>query len=89
MCETRSNYSLKNIPPSSQHEYKLLVMDKTENLQKKICWKLFFANLAEENKSNFGSFSFRSNNYPPAQYSDFVEFERDIFNIVRNLKFSN
>lgn len=86
------NYSLKNIPIPSKKEYKLKLMEKIESVIKRMRWKAhFFINGdSDENNdtSNKNTFGFKSKKYP-SQSKELESFERDLYNMAKNIKFRN
>ena len=62
------NYSLKNIPVPSTKDYKLKLIDKIENVIKRMRWKAHFfvnGNTGKNNDQNIKeTFGFKSKIYP-------------------------
>ena len=92
------NYSLKNIPIPNKTSYTLSLIDKIEHLIKRMRWKAHFflnkestPNSTENNESNSqnnakNTFGFKTRKTPP-QITELAQFEEDLFNITKNLKF--
>ena len=82
-------HSLKNIPIPSPTSYKLKLIEKIESVIKRMRWKTNFFLRGEqtkhEQKENYG---FKSR-LCPGQCPELEEFEKDLLNIVRNVKFDN
>ena len=78
-------YSTKNIPLPSRHEYKMLLVAKTESVIRRIRWKVlaFDGKLAPASKNTYG---FRSPNDPPPS-PDLMQFESDVMDMIRNIEF--
>ena len=76
---------MKNIPVTSRHEYKKMIVAKTESLTKRMRWKVlaFDGKLKPSDKNTYG---FRSPFYPEPS-PDLVQFESDLMDIIRNIKF--
>ena len=78
-------YSKKNIPIPSRHDFKLLLVAKTENFIRRMRWKVlaFDGKLPTSGKKTYG---FRTSNYPPPS-PDLVQFENDLMDLIRNIEF--
>ena len=80
-------HSLKNIPIPSPTSYKLKLIEKIESVIKRMRWKANFflrENLTQtEQKEKYG---FKTR-FCPGQCPELEEFEKDVMNIVRNVKF--
>ena len=78
-------YSMKNIPVPSHHEYKKMLVAKTESLIKRMRWKVmaFDGKLRQSGKTTFG---FRSPLYPEPS-PDLATFEKDLMSMIRNIEF--
>ena len=78
-------YSRKNIPIPSRHEYKLLLTAKTESLIKRMRWKAlqYLGHLQPSEKKTYG---FRSRKCPPV-VKEMKDFEDSLWNLVRNIEF--
>ena len=78
-------YSMKNIPVPSRHEYKKMLVAKTESLIKRMRWKVmaFDGKLQPSGKNTFG---FRSPLYPEPS-PDLATFEKDLMSMIRNIEF--
>ena len=84
-------YSTKNIPFANKEQYKMKLIEKTEALIKRMRWKAtFFLARNEEDDENEKPENY---NLPtkkcPKQVTELVAFERDLFNMVRNIEFRN
>ena len=80
-------YSYKNIPIPSRFEYKRQVIEKTEDLVKRMRYKAWhFLNTGQfDSKQTFG---FRTTKQPPP-IPELKEFETEVFNIITKIEFSN
>ena len=77
-------YSLKSIPIPF---YLKSMMDKVENFVKRIRWKAhFFENPMMRDNNNYTKYGLRSNISPP-QNPALTSFEKDIYDMVRNIEF--
>ena len=87
MDKVQFNYSLRNIPIPNRRTYLLSLLDKVENFIKRLRWKAFFFDLNDQTtKKNYPNYGFKTENTPP-QHDDLKAFERDIYNMVRNIQF--
>ena len=79
------HYSMKNIPIPSKHEYKKMLVAKTEHLIKRMRWKVlaFDGKLKQSDKNTYG---FRTSLYPEPS-PDLVQFESDLMAMIRNIEF--
>ena len=87
------HYSVKNIPIPTEKQYKLQLMEKIETFIKRIRWKAFYYELNnnndephEEENTVRETYGLKSPNCPPP-IKDLMEFENDLFDIVKKLKF--
>ena len=84
MEKLQLRYSPKNIPIPSERSYKLQLMDKIDQVIKRMRWKAFFyTNRIEDTKETCG---LKSLNCPP-KIKEMVPFENDLWNLVDKLKF--
>ena len=85
MEKVNLQYSMKNIPIPSKHEYKKMLVAKTEHLIKRMRWKVlaFDGKLKSSNKNTYG---FRTSLYPEPS-PDLVQFESDLMDMIRNIEF--
>ena len=80
-------YSLKNIPTPDETSYKLKLVDKIENVIKRIRWKAhFFIKGTDDEPTRNEHFGFKSRHYPP-QCIELHEFEKDLLNVIKSIKF--
>ena len=85
------DYSYKNIPIPSEHNFRLQLIEKMELVIKRMRWKAYFyeANNNEEDNAE----SEVPNNYGlktlkcPPQNNNLIPFENELFEMVRSLKF--
>ncbi|PIK53382.1 hypothetical protein BSL78_09744 [Apostichopus japonicus] len=89
------DYSSKNIPLPSCREYTKRLLEKVESVIKRMRWKAFFflnsdtdtddtSSGDEPNSDDF--YGFKSRRAPP-QIEEVIGFERDMLDIVENIKF--
>ena len=84
MEKLQLRYSPKNIPIPSERSYKLQLMDKINQVTKRMRWKAFFyTNKSEDTQKTYG---LKSLNFPP-KIKEMVPFEEDLWNLVDQLKF--
>ena len=78
-------YSKKNIPIPSRREYLKMLIAKTENLIRRMRWKVhaFDGKLGPSEKKTHGF----STPYHPEPCPDLVQFESDLMNMIRNIEF--
>ena len=81
------SYSEKNIPIPSTEEYKLLLINKTENFIKRMRWKAiaFLKDMQGTTKETYG---FRTRRCPSA-IQELKAFETDLVNMCQNLEFNS
>ena len=80
-----TDYSVKNIPIPSKHQYKIQLISKTENVIKKTRWKcLEFP--GKLNSNNVESYGFKSVKCPPA-IPEMTDFENDLQQMIKNVEF--
>ena len=84
-------YSMKNIAtPNEDHYLKSLII-RTEDLIKRMRWKIFFYendDINNEDEENCETFGFRTHKTAP-QSQDLTPFEDDLYNLIVNIKFRN
>ena len=84
MEKLQLHYSPKNIPIPSERSDKLQLMDKIDQVIKRMRWKAFFyMNRSEDTQETYG---LKSLNCPP-KIKEMVPFEKDLWNLVNKLKF--
>ena len=85
MEKVNLQYSMKNIPIPSKHEYKKMLVAKTEHLIKRMRWKVlaFDGKLKSSNKNTYG---FRTSLHPEPS-PDLVQFESDLMDMISNIEF--
>ena len=83
------NYSLKNILFPDKSSYTLKQMEKIESVVRRMQWKAYFyLNKDTQEKQQKNTFGFKSRHHPP-QCNLLEEFEKDVFDIIKSIKFSN
>ena len=94
-----NTYAMKNIPVPGRKEHKTKTIKQTGNLIKNVRWAGLFAKhgnqmdsldhpdlpIILERKETFG---FKSGNAPPI-IPEFLEFEKELWSIVKNIKYFN
>lgn len=87
MEKTNFDISLKNIPLTNKRNYFVKLLQKTEELVRRMRWKAFFFlrgnNLTEKEQEVYG---FRSKKTAPFN-KNLQEFEKDLLNIINNISF--
>ena len=80
------NYSKKNIPIPSKHNYKIMLVSKIEKVIKRMRWKtLEFLGKLDNDDNNRETYGFKSK-CPPA-VPELSQFENDLMYLVKNLEF--
>ncbi len=93
------DYSGKNIPIPSAREYTKRLLEKTEELIKRMRWKaLFFLSKEADTESDVSTdgddevrpeyYGLKSKRSPP-QIKELMDFEHDLLNMVENVQFKN
>lgn len=82
------DYSTKNIPSSSKTLYSKKLIEKTELFLKRLRWKALFYLNPEAKPKTTETFGFKSRKVPPT-ISELKEFEHELINLIRNIKFKN
>ena len=80
------NYSLKNIPIPHEKQYKKNLIDKIEEVIKRMRWKALFLDRNEDNNSKRQYYGFKSRKCPP-QVKDMENFEDELLEMARNVTF--
>ena len=82
------NYSLKNIPISSDKVYAKCLLSKIESVIIRMRWRAFFFDSDEEFEEDESGMKrlFKSNRCPP-QNEKLLAFENDLYEIVKSLEF--
>lgn len=88
-------YSLKNIPIPNKKSYLKCLIDKVENVIRRLRWKVYHFENSRKNddeKEDEGTinhnFGFKSNKCPPKNES-LNAFENDLYEMVRSIEFKN
>ena len=85
--EKRSfNYSLKNIPLPTEKSYKINLIEKVEQVIKRMRWKALFLDVTKEESPKPDTFGYKTRNCPP-QIKEMIPFENDLFDMIKNVKF--
>ena len=80
------NYSLKNIPIPSDKQYKKNLLEKTEEIIKRMRWKAVFLDKQEKESRTKENYGFKSRKCPP-QIKEMEAFENDLLDMTRNITF--
>ncbi len=88
MRQFRFDYSLKNIPIPSQDAYLRNLIEKVENVLKRMRWKAHFFLKGDKISDQNNPFGLPSNKTPPT-ILEMKSFENDVINLVENIKFRN
>ena len=80
-----TNYSVKNIPIPSKHQYKIQLISKLEKVMKGMRWKCleFLGKLISYNVESYG---IKSVKCPPA-IQEMTDFENDLQEIIKSVEF--
>ena len=81
------NYSLKNIPLPSEKSYKLKLIEKVEQVIKRMRWKAHFFDSKDKVKDNemTENYGFKSRMCPP-QVKDMIKFEDDLHQMIKSVE---
>ena len=88
MRQFRFDYSLKNIPIPSQDAYLRNLIEKVENVLKRMRWKAHFFLKGDKISDQNNPFGLPSNKTPPT-ILEMKSFENDVINLIENIKFRN
>ena len=88
MEKTNLNYSLKSIPVPSKSSFKLKLVDKIVNVIKRMRWKAHLFINGDSTETKKETYGFKSKQYP-SQIIELVMFEKDLFELVKTVKFRN
>lgn len=95
MERTRFNNSMKNIPIPPRIAYLKKLIEKTENVIKRMRWKAFFFERNKEKDVNCSDDTNETNNYGlnsrkcPPHNDDLSNFESDLYDMIENVEFRN
>ncbi len=81
-------FSLKNIPIPSQDAYLRNLIEKVENVLKRMRWKAHFFLKGDKISDQNNPFGLPSNKTPPT-ILEMKSFENDVINLTENIKFRN
>ena len=82
------HYSTKNIPIASERRYKLKLIEKIEAVIKRMRWKAIFFEIDENDETIPETYGFKTK-HTPSQVKEMIEFEKELIDIIRHLKFNN
>ena len=82
------NYSMKNIPIPNSRQYTKRLIEKTENVIKRMRWKAFFYLHPEAKPVQKENYGFNSRATPP-QINEMSKFEDDLLRLIENIEFRN
>ena len=80
------NYSLKNIPIPSEKQYKKNLLEKTEEIIKRMRWKAVFLDKQEDDSRKEEHYGFKSRKCPP-QVKAMEAFENELLEMTRDITF--
>lgn len=85
MKQRTFNYSLKNIPIPPEKLYKKRLLEKIDDVTKRMRWKAYFLerNDTREEKDNYG---FKTRTCPPPT-KEMENFENDLIEMAQNVDF--
>ena len=88
---------MKNIPIPPRNSYLKKLIEKTENVIKRMRWKTFFYEQNKDNNKNDRNAKYDDNNKPnnfgfksrkcPPQNEELNQFEADIYDMIKNIEF--
>ena len=82
-------YSPKNVPVPSEKEYTLTLLEKTEELFKRMRWKAFFYNNRNETQQDYQTaktYGLRTKKSPPS-INELKGFENDLISLIKNIEY--
>ena len=79
-------YSIKNIPIPSRKDYNRKLIEKTEHLCRRMCWKAYFYLHPEIRPQVKETYGFNSTRSPP-QVQEPVRFEEKLLQMIKNTQF--
>ena len=80
------NYSLKNIPVPTKASYQLMLMEKSESVNKRMRLKVHFYLKKDTSNIAYTNFGFKTRNYPP-QCKELQNVEKDLLDSIKLIKF--
>ena len=80
-----TDYSVKNIPIPSKHQYKIQLILKSEKTMKRMRWKCLEC-LGKLTSNNVKSYGFKSVKCSPS-IQEMTDFENDLQQIIKSVKF--
>ena len=87
MEKKKFDYSFKSIPLPDKGTYQLNLIEKIENVLKRMRWKAhLFLSDNNQQQENFNTSGFKSRKYPP-HITLHDEFEKDLYDIVPSFKY--
>ena len=81
------NYSTKNIPTPSRESYLKILIDKMEEVIRRMRWKAMIFD-GDMNTTNSEKFNIKSSKYPP-KVKDLALFEANLLDLFLNIQFKN
>ena len=82
-------YSQKNVPVPSEKEYTLNLLEKTEELFKRMRWKAFYYNNRNETQQDYKTaetYGLRTKK-SPLIINEIRGFENDLISLIKNIEF--
>ena len=82
-------YYPKNVPVPSEKEYTLTLLEKTEELFKRMRWKAFFYNNRNETQQDYQTaktYGLRTKKSPPS-INELKGFENDLISLIKNIEY--
>ena len=86
MEKTNLQYSTKNIPTTSERNYKTKLLEKIEAVIRRMRWKAIFFDGETDDDQPVETYGMKTN-ATPAQVMEMVEFEKELIDFVRKVKF--
>ena len=80
-------YSHKNVPVPSEKEYTLTLLEKTEDIFKRMRWKAFFYNNVNETQQDYQTdetYGLRTKKSQPS-INELKGFENDLISLTKNI----
>ena len=88
MRKVNFDYSTKNIPVPSANVYRKKLIEKTEQLIRRMRWRAYFFLNPEINTSSKNTYGFNSKRNPP-YVPELKEFEHQLLDLIKKIEFTN
>ena len=85
MEKVKFDYSMKNIPVTTERSYLLKLIEKIEMVIKRMRWKVIYCDM-KENSIKTETYGVKSQKAPPP-INELAAFQNDLIELVKNIKF--